>query len=680
MKKTPNAPRQRPRTRRQQRGWVMISLSLGMIVLGIVIAIMYDQWRHESLKNRGADNGQYLKTITQATATYIEHYSATLGNTNIPSTVASRVMSGGRLPYDRAVPRIIAPSDPNQDSDIYRSNWLSSGALPANTLPYTAWNDTATKAICPSDQMCAEITVADLRAANFLDAGYPDTAPDGTKYTIRIRRNAAVLPAGNCNSARIDALLVADRPALGPSDEGQDTNGIPIGDPDVLAGIAQTVGRSDSYPLMVSRPTEAADLTAISKIIPAIAAVAQPAAGEMAFYGNADQIHNVLGPFVRPSMYGFDSRKIAEGTPVVRVSDWHGNKDGIYFRLDGACPMGGNLDMGGNMIKNMKQVILGAACDGVDVTSAASKALAGSLATLQAGNANGTNISGQGPDYLGAGYQVVCGFDSAAVNDPNNPPPTRGGYIWKKGTSGVVSLEDAQAGMMDGMETDSDWVCWGNGGPAFVANLKWVVWGGKVFAFANQMNGTWRNVTNSAAGYTLGVDYSHNSPFWAMTNGKGYNWAILYDSAHGFYCDQGKYPIAGGTTTYGDPNLDVLGDWAFGPNGIKFMVNGLMNIYPAQSNSGTMGGIPVSVTGNIAVSGANCIYNVDSTTGVSTLQGCSANSGAATATLSGNTVSSANDARNRIMVQTPLKQSSVWSFQKMTTMNMNVCKASGAVC
>jgi hypothetical protein len=139
----------------------------------------------------------------------------------------------------------------------------------------------------------------------------------------------------------------------------------------------------------------------------------------------------------------------------------------------------------------------------------------------------------------------------------------------------------------------------------------------------------------------------------------GYNVMVQFDPAAGFYCLQGQYP--GG----GDPNTVLIGDWYFGPNGIIFQVAGKTRVY-AQAESTDAMNIPV--TGHLNVSGANC-YQTCNEFGCS---GWSCSPNGAEAVMTGET--------DRTLTSVPVKQTSVWTFQKRSQIDIGRCPNFGDIC
>lgn len=613
---------------RRGRGFTLIEMSIVITLAGVLLMILYQQSDRMSRNAYGATTGQYMAAMAVGLGKYLDIYYDVLGNVTSPSQVAANAITGRVPQYSRVAPRIIAPADQNQDSDVARSSWLSSGALPTPSTAYSAWSDAATKAIC-ADQMCAEITVADLIAANVVSPDFPETAPNGMRFTIRIRRNASILPASDCNSSRIDAVIVADGPAMGPNGEGVDTDGIQIGDAETMAGMAQTMENHGAHPLMFARSVVNGDLTAIGAITPAVPAAITPANGEMSFFGASDQIHNTLGPFVRASIYGLDPAAIKEGTPLVRISDWHGNPDGAYFRTDGTCPMRGDVDMGRHSIKNFLQVNLGDDCITV-----------GARAQV----ANNPNIP---LGYQTAGYGAICVFD-AGLNRS----------IWKTEPQGLIA--DVQGGTREWQVTNAEFSCWGgaaNDGAALadysngatgVYEIVFMVWHGDVWAYARGQDGNYHDVTRTGGipnsgpgtGPAGGYDISYN---WSWSNNQFGFYPMIVSSASG--------TVDCITPITQDPTLYAGTSWNMSSSGVQFNAIGVWRreaINPNTSAGDKYDKIPVSVTGDVPTSSTSC----------DGLGVCTTTTGSASVTMTGQT--SARGYGSYIDV--PVSQHKSWSF------------------
>lgn len=567
----------------RQRGFTMIEFMLVTIVATPLILLGWQLFQWQSARTDGQSLGNYAGELSTAVNLYIEANSDILGNATPPNEVALLVTAGKRPVYQRGVPRIVMPGDANQLTDGYRQNHN-----PA--IPYSGYIDTITKGLC-SDGLCAEITVADLKAGGFIPEESADTAPDGTTYIIRIRRNSTSNPALNCTNSRLDAVLVADRPAMNRNGGGADATGTPIGDPNVLDGM-RAASKKMSGALMVSRPAEASDIAAIGAMIPAVSAAATPASGAMAFFGEADHVNNKLGAFFNPTLWGFDPATIKEGTPAIRLSEWTGNKDGIYLRLDGLCPMTGPLNMNGNLIINPKQVKLGDPCDPDPIKA---KALEGAVATFA-----GVNPDPNKPtEMLGAGYGARCGYDQASQS-----------FVWKTSSpQGLV--EDVQAGTKEWQATNSDMACWGgpaNDGAALVDyslsgagvyDVVFLIWHGDAWAYARGTDGKYHDVTR-----TNGVPNAGPGTGSAGGYDLGYNWSW---ANAGF----GQFPVIVKLTNGSmkcirpgveDPNMYASTGWSLSPQGVKFSATGVWATHPADDYTGTAenyANIPVSVNGSL---------------------------------------------------------------------------------
>lgn len=613
---------------RRGRGFTMIEMSIVIFIGGM---LSYMLWQATSLFERqsyGAATGQYMATMANGVGQYLQLYSDILGNASPPLLVSSNAAKGIIPQYSRVVPRIISPTDWYRDSDIARKDWVQSGTLPTASTPYSAWRDVATEVLCP-DRMCAEITVADLRAANAVPPDFPDTAPNGMKFSIMIRRNASMLPAADCNSSRIDAVIVANRPLLGPNGEGVDADGNEIGDANAMAGLARAVENNGSHPMMFSRPTGAGDITAISAITPAVPAASIPGNGEMAFFGPADKINNVLGPFVRISMYGYDPAYFKEGTPLIRISDWHGRPDGVFFRTDGICPMRGDVNMGGYSIKNFQQVNLGDDC-----TTVGARAQVAANPAIPLGT-------------QAAGYGAVCVFDTRL-----------GKSIWKTEPQGLIA--DVQGGTREWQVTNAEFSCWGgpaNDGAALkdysgattgVYEIVFMVWHGDVWAYARGQDGNYHDVTRTGGvpnagpgvGPAGGYDISYN---WSWSNNQFGFFPMIVSYSNG--------TVDCVTPITGDPTLYAGTSWNMSPAGVQFNAVGVWKRPTIDESLGIQDRydkIPVSVSGDVPTSSTSC-----DGTGV-----CTTTTGSTTVTMTGQT--SARGYGSYIDI--PVSQHKSWGF------------------
>lgn len=595
-----------------QRGWIMLEFMLVTLVAAPLILLGTQALSAYLGRSAGVSAVSHMGEVATALANFTAHNEDILNNVADIQKVRDNVTANREPAWRRVLPRITLAGDAIQQWDGY--------AMTGNV------NDVTTPAApvlvdCPNKD-CVTITIKNLQEWGYLPAGFSDTNPLGFTYKLRIKRIPMAAQPGVPAFSALDAVVVANTP-------GRLTDNNPYGDPDIIIGMQNAPGVRG---LGMSRVTEQADATYFAS-----KGLTGPAVGAVGVYGfDADQSGN-LGWFFDPVQWGFDN--MVAVLPVIKTALWSGNKDGVYMRIDHPF-VRDDLNMMGNKIANLKQVTLDAPCDPDPIKA---KAMSGNLATIQA-----TNTDTATGEKLGSGFLLVCGYDQA-----------KQGYIWKKATAGITGVDEAMAGMMDGYETGTDWVCWEHPTApnkySNVSKMKFVMYQGKVLAFRQMDVVTWTNVTLSPGGYDLNVDYSSANPSYA-TGGYGYNWIILYEPAtNAYYCDQGAY--GGG----GNPDIFVIGDWYFGPDGIKFQANGQMTIWGGTDVNGTMGGIPV--TGNASVSGSACTTVIDATGGSTT--SCVPSGGSVA--LTGQTTSLAG---NRTVSKAPVKQTGLWAFQRRTKMNL----------
>lgn len=627
----------------RQQGFTLAELALVLSIAslmaygGMKLKIITD---HESqLKEGGAHMG---KIVTAMNSFVAGNYDILTNTSTVQQIQAATTAGASNLKPDpvwrRAVPRIY--DDFTQiDSDSYRQRylaWRNAGSNPASvpdTTDMSLTTDPSNWNTCP-DHHCVLIQCDDLKNWGYLPATESCTNPLGMGYTFRIRKDTFPGTSGPSIQYALDATVALDDPITDSNNKTGKFNDVggawtfAKAMPDKNVAVTDNAKPSEVAGIPASTPT--GNLFAVGEIV---------AFGKSSKDGvNPGQ----LGWFAKGDYWGYPGGWPSTALVVARAGYWSDSPNSVYLRRDGSLPMTGPLNMGGNHISNLGKATLDAPC-----------AKSGDIATIDATIPDTASPSNK----LGAGYLLVCGYDQV-----------KQGNVWKKATGGITGVEDAMAGMMDGYETGTDWVCWTHPTApskySNVARMKFAMYQGKVLAFMQTNVNTWTNVTAPPGGYDLNVDYSSANPSYG-TSGYGYNWIILYDPANkAFYCDQGSYGF-----DLGNPDIFVIGDWYFGPDGIKFQANGQMNVWGGTDANGTMGGIPVS--GN--VSGANCTYIADPVTGVQTLQGCTPNGGPIT----GQTTSLAG---NRTVTKAPVKQTSIWAFQRKTKMNLSTCAAYGQSC
>ena len=336
-----------------------------------------------------------------------------------------------------------------------------------------------------------------------------------------------------------------------------------------------------------------------------------PPAGTLAVFGEGDKQNARLGWWTAQSDW---PNITAEGQLAARAG-YFSNLYGSYLRLSGEFAMTGNLNMGGNMIGNLKKVAINAPCDGLDGASPASKAMDGKFATYNAPNATATG------DKLGSGYLLTCGYDDIQK-----------GYYWRAASVKAPTVEDIQAGMMDGLETNFEYMCFaapgGNqpwdGGHIFdtsgINYVKFVIkngdgWGylwddiGKIWRLSGPMQSVATPYSMAgigrSGGYDLAYDWTSNNqsfgtpsiPIYAPTE---------FPATGGWGCKSPAVKV-NNVIVSGDPNFQAAGGWFMSPAGVYVTVQGQW-YHPATKNDAgraaeDLAGIPVDVT---VVNGVSC--------------------------------------------------------------------------
>lgn len=439
-------------------------------------------------------------------------------------------------------------------------------------------------------------TSEDLKALAILDGSYPDVLVAGEGRMVSAIYKEGAGPDGYS----LRAMIASDKPYLKL-----------IGDADLarLGEIVNHIGPDAGF-------TEVEPAHVVFRFTAAAGQITDASAPQQYVLGGMDfaTLSPQMGADAPAKLMIQSSRAGIEAGSATTPANWLGsdnyrsggilvmragfgaaNMDQFAMR-DGSKAFTGNINLGGNRVTGFGRVKLDAPCDGVNAKSEQSKAIAekGTLAMADAdqiyevfGGGAATSQIGGTNDKLGMGYLLACVFDDTVA-----------GYIWRKTSAGVTTVEDAQAGMMEGYETGFAWVCFVNttdlSNPlvfpyrtSFTGSLsdltysnginivKFVLKNGRVWAYIRDFNPlatteNWYRIDNtgnsSASGYELNKRYDWNTAAYA-----GIDYDRTKFPATGWGCNS-RYDAH--FNTQGDPNFQVWVAWTFGPTGVVMNAQG----------------------------------------------------------------------------------------------------------